>query len=137
MEGIMALRYFALAYGVVFALVGLAGFVPALAPVGPDGFARLFGLFPINAVHNLVHLVFGIWGLVAYWGATSPLLYARSVAVVYGLVTIMGLVPATMHVFGLMPVHGHDIWLHAGLAIVAAVFGWAVHERPGTHAAAH
>ena len=27
--------------------------------------ARIFGLFPVNLLHNLVHLAFGIWGVAA------------------------------------------------------------------------
>jgi hypothetical protein len=134
----MTLRYFALVFGIVFAAVGVAGFVPGLATTSPDGYDRLFGLFAVNGLHNLVHIAFGIWGLAAAYRAEAQArLYARSVAIIYGVIAVLGLVPATMHVFGLMPIHGHDVWLHAALAAVAAVFGWAVHERPGTHAAAH
>jgi hypothetical protein len=25
--------------------------------------SRLFGLFPVNILHNLVHLAFGAWGI--------------------------------------------------------------------------
>jgi hypothetical protein len=26
--------------------------------------------------------------------------------------------------FGMLPIHGHDVWLHAGSAAIAAYFGW-------------
>jgi hypothetical protein len=26
--------------------------------------------------------------------------------------------------FGLMPLHGHNVWLHLGTAAIAAYFGW-------------
>ena len=53
----------------------------------------------------------------------SARLYARIVAVGYGLLTIMGLVPALNRVFGLIPIHGHDVWLRAAIAAVSAYFG--------------
>jgi hypothetical protein len=28
------------------------------------------------------------------------------------------------NVFGFIPLHGHDVWLHAGTAALAAYFGW-------------
>ena len=51
-------------------------------------------------------------------------MYARSVAVVYALFAIMGLLPALNTTFGLVPLHGNDVWLHAVLAAVAAYFGF-------------
>ena len=129
----MPVRYFALVYGIVFLVVGIAGFVPGLvtmadptAEVAVDaGFGRLFGLFPINWLHNLVHIAFGIWGLVAYRSFSGARLYARAVAVIYAILTVMGLIPVLNTTFGLIPLYGHNVWLHALLAIVAAYFGWA------------
>jgi Domain of unknown function (DUF4383) len=126
-------RYFALVYGIVFLLVGIAGFVPGLvAPpeAGQDltiatGFGRLFNLFPVNVLHNLVHVAFGLWGLAAYRTFSASRTYARAVAVIYGVLTVMGLIPVLATTFGLIPLYGHDVWLHALLAIVAAYFGWA------------
>ena len=50
----------AFAFGAVFVLVGLAGFVVSSGhhAVGRDG-GKLFGLFQVNVVHNLVHLALG------------------------------------------------------------------------------
>lgn len=128
------MRTFALVYGLVFTLVGLLGFVPGLVspPVGHPDLAidgmhgRLLGLFPVNWLHNLIHLAFGIWGLAASrgWGASRA--YARSVAVIYAVLAVMGLIPGLNTTFGLVPIHGNDIWLHALLAAGAAYFGWFV-----------
>lgn len=126
-------RYFALVYGIVFLLVGIAGFIPGLLAPPEEGrqlavntgFGRLFNLFPVNVLHNLVHIVFGIWGLAAYRTFSASRTYARAVAVIYGVLTVMGLIPVLSTTFGLIPIYGHDVWLHALLAIVAAYFGWA------------
>jgi hypothetical protein len=42
---------------------------------------------------------------------------------------VLGLIPATSTTFGLVPIYGNDVWLHAGLAVVAAYFGF-IHKRP-------
>lgn len=130
----MVIRYFALAYGIVFLLAGIAGFVPGLvtgpAPVteAPAAEAEtaghLLGLFPVNPLHNIVHIVFGIWGLAAYRSLSGARLYGRSVAVIYAILAVMGLIPAVATTFGLIPLYGHNVWLHAILALVAAYFGW-------------
>ena len=83
------------------------------------------GLFPINALHNLVHIVWGILGIVAYRGLSGARMFAKATAIVYGLLTIMGLIPGLSTVFGLMPLYGHDVWLHALIALAAAYFGFA------------
>ncbi len=129
----MPTRYFALIAGIAYALVGVAGFIPGFVRPSPEGtpglavtagYGYLFGLFPINVVHNLVHLGLGIWGLAAYGSFPAARIYARSLAIIYGVLTIMGLLPVLNTTFGLVPIFGHDIWLHAVTALVAAYFGW-------------
>ena len=126
----MNIRTFALVFGVVYTLAGIAGFIPALVTPPTDmadGMAhgRLLGLFPVNTLHNLVHLAFGVWGLAAYFRGGAQL-YARVVAVSYAVLTVMGFIPGLNTLFGLVPLYGHDIWLHAVLAVIAAYFGWGV-----------
>src|SRR5687768_2357105 len=58
----------AMAFGVVFLLVGLLGlFIPGGMGMEahPDQAPRLLGLFPVNLLHNVVHLAFGAWGIAA------------------------------------------------------------------------
>lgn len=129
----MPVRYLAIAYGAVFLLVGVLGFIPGLASPAPTGAAgpgaldhvRLLGLFPVNVLHNLVHIFFGIWGLAVMSSPPGARIYARAVAVIYGLLAVMGLIPGLNTVFGLVPIYGHDVWLHGLLAAIAAYFGWA------------
>lgn len=134
----MAIRYFALLYGIVFLLVGIAGFVPNfLTPFDPadpeitmDASAgRLFGIFPVNALHNAVHIVFGIWGLIAYRSLAASITYARAVAVIYAILFVMGLIPGLHTTFGLIPLFGSDVWLHLVLAAIAAYFGFVAPRR--------
>ena len=88
-------------------------------------YGYLLGLFPVNVLHSLVHLAIGIWGVVAWRRITNPKFFARALAVFYGLLAVLGLIPGVNTLFGLLPIHGHDVWLHALLAGVAAWFGWA------------
>lgn len=132
----MATRYYALIAGIVFCLVGILGFVPnfvAMPVSAPDmnmshNYGYLFGLFPVNGLHNIVHLAFGIWGLVAYTRYDRARSYSRVLAVSYAVLAVMGFIPGLNTVFGLIPLYGHDIWLHAVIAGSAAYFGY-VRER--------
>lgn len=129
----MSTRSFALAFGIVFLLAGVSGFIPGmLQPVPANappltvgtGYGLVMGLLPVNVLHNLVHVLFGILGVVAYAGLFAPRVYAQIVAVTYGLLVILGLLPATNTVFGLIPIYGNDVWLHLALGVVAAYFGF-------------
>src|SRR5687768_9585892 len=119
----MATRRFAVIMGVAFIVVGALGFVPGITRmVGDDpnltlegaGHGYLLGLFHVNVAHNLIHIIFGILGILLSRSFDSAVAYARIVAVAYGLLTIMGVVSTfnMKYTFGLVPIHGHDVWLH-------------------------
>jgi hypothetical protein len=79
-----------------------------------------------------VHILFGLWGLFVFARFDASRVYARSVAIIYAILTIMGLIPNLNTTFGLIPLYGNNIWLHALIAIVAAVFGFAPAREYGT-----
>jgi uncharacterized protein DUF4383 len=129
----MSTRWFALVFGIVFLLAGASGFIPGMlhpVPAGAPplavsmGYGFVMGLLPVNVLHNLVHVLFGILGVVAYAGSFAPRVYAQIVAVSYGLLVVLGLLPATHTLFGFVPIYGNDVWLHLALGAVAAYFGF-------------
>ena len=115
----------ALVFGVAFLLFGILGlFVHNGMGMDADNetTGRLLGLFPVNLLHNIVHLAFGVWGLVASrsWGASRS--YGRIGAIIYAVLVVMAFVDPTT--FGLVPIGSHDIWLHAVLAAGLAYIGF-------------
>jgi hypothetical protein len=128
---------FALIFGIAYLAAGVLGLIPAALQPPPPGapttslgvlYGYLLGLFPVNVLHTAVHLAIGLWGIAAWSGALGALTYARALAMLYGTLAVMGMVPGLNTVFGLIPLHGHDVWLHAGTAAIAAYFGWRRHE---------
>lgn len=135
----MTTRTFTLIYGILFLLAGIAGFVPGLVqpiPAGAPpltvtaGYGLVLGLLPVNVLHNAVHILFGLMGLAAFGGFFAMRTYAQIVAVVYGALVVLGLVPATYTTFGLIPIYGNDVWLHLVLALPAAYFGFVAPREP-------
>jgi hypothetical protein len=128
-------QYFALIVGILFVLVGVAGFIPDLVkpPVAdPEsvhlaftkGYGYLMGLFPINFLHNIVHLTVGLLGILASISLGSSRLYSGVLALFYGVLTISGLFPPTQSTLGFIPIFGNDVWLHAVTAAIATYFGF-------------
>jgi hypothetical protein len=129
---------FALIFGIAYLVAGLLGLIPAAlrpppADAPPTQFTMLYGyllgLFPVNALHNLVHIVWGLYGIIAYRSFAGARGFARASAVVYAVLTILGLIPGLNTMFGLVPLYGNDIWLHALITIAAAYFGFFAPER--------
>lgn len=132
-------RAFAFIIGLVFLVVGIAGFIPGFvslpgnAPVTgvyvprlsfSDGYGHVFGLFPTNFLHNAIHIVVGVLGIAAATSFSGALVYNRGFAIVYAAIALMGLLPATNTTFGLMPIYGNNVWFNALTAIAAGYFGF-------------
>ena len=140
----MSARTFALWFGIAYLGAGILGFVPAALRPMPDADALtvtafsglLLGLFPVNFLHSLVHIATGAWGIAASRSLGGAKAWAKTMAVLFGLIALMGLVPGFNMTFGLMPIHGHDVWLHGGFAVLAAYFGWRGAAEPARAEAA-
>lgn len=136
----MNTRTFAMVWGIMFLVVAASGFIPGmLQPPNPAHppisldimYGDALGLFPVNVLHSLVHLIFGIWGLAASRSLGAAKTFAKGTAVIYAVFVVMGLIPGLNTTFGLVPLFGHDVWLHALLAAPAAYFGF-IHRDTAT-----
>jgi hypothetical protein len=120
----------ALIFGVVFILIAILGFLASGSSMDAnhETAPKILGLFPVNLVHNGVHLGFGIWGLLAsrvFEGARN---YGRIGGILYLILTVLGVVVPDG--FGLVPLGGHNVWLHALLGVALAAVGFTA--RPVT-----
>lgn len=127
---------FALLFGIVYLGIGILGLVPAmLDPPPPDApptsfamlYGYLFGLFPVNVLHTALNIAVGFWGLCAWSEKCSAVAFSRALAVLFGALALLGVLPRADTLFGLMPIHAHDVWLHAATAVFGAYFGWRAH----------
>jgi hypothetical protein len=129
----MGVTRFTFIIGLVFVVIGIAGFIPGFthAPHTTDpnlvvdaSYGRIFGLFSVNVLHNLVHLCLGVWALSVFKNVARSIYFCRFNAIFYAVLAIMGIIPGLNTTFGLIPIFGHDVWLHAGLAALTAYFGF-------------
>ena len=110
-------RLYAIVFGVVYTAVGLIGFAVSTTLATAD-----LLVFPVNVVHNLVHLLIGLLGIAAF-ATGRQIAYCRGMAVAFTVLTVAGFLPQPL--LGLVPLGGADIPLHAASAILAALAGWA------------
>jgi uncharacterized protein DUF4383 len=104
-------------FGLVLMALALAGFVTRLGmAMDPDPGARALLIFPVNFLHNLLHLVLGLWGLASSRSYARARSYCLITGTIYLALGLLGFLGPTL--LGLMPIAGHDRWLHAIFAIV-------------------
>jgi hypothetical protein len=129
----MSARSLALILGIAYLGAGLLGLMPGMLLPSPAGApalrfdvmnGRLLGLFPVNMLLSLLYLLVGAWGLGAYMGWWRPRTYARSLAFLFGALGVLGLIPGLNTLYGWLPLHGNDVWLHLGTAAIAAYLGF-------------
>ena len=129
-------RRLAMIFGVVFLLVGVLGLITegGMSMAADPAPGALLGMFPINLLHNLVHLAFGVWGLVASRSFAGSRMYGLAGGAIYLVLACLGFIAPTT--FGLIPIGGNDIWLHAVLGIGLLAMGLtAKDDAPRTVAA--
>jgi hypothetical protein len=106
--------------GGIFLVVGILGFVPGITThysdlsfAGHDSGAKLLGLFQVSIIHNLVHLLFGVVGLVLAKTPDSARTYLIGGGVVYLALWVLGVIGGANWI----PANTADNWLHFGLGV--------------------
>ena len=87
-------------FGVVFLLVGIAGFIPGITTnYGDMSFAGhhppsalMLGIFAVSVLHNIVHLLFGIAGLALARSFNTARIYLVGGGVVYAVLWLYRLI---------------------------------------------
>ena len=113
---------FAVVFGVVYFLVGAAGFVVTRGHdfAGMDHGTLL--IFAVNPLHNIIHLAIGIAWLVCAARHRAARAANLVVGIVLGLVTVLGFVDG-MGVLGMSGLGDPDNFLHLATATLSLYFG--------------
>lgn len=122
----------AMAFGIVFLLVGVLGFVPGITNVdqlefaGHQSDALLLGMFNVSVLHNLVHLAFGLAGLVMSRAPSQARNFLVGGGIVYAVLWLYGLLIDHNSEANFVPVNDADNWLHLVLAVAMIALGVAL-----------
>lgn len=120
-------RYFALVFGAILVGLGVLGFVPSLVTDG-----KLGGIFGVNAVGNVVHILTGVLGLVLGRYAGGASLFNKVGGVLYLLLFVLGAIAVALGSGLLMNLNWPMNALHLVLAVLVGAVGFTVGERRPT-----
>jgi hypothetical protein len=110
--------------GAVFLLVGILGFIPGVTTpydqlefAGHESEAKLLGLFQVSILHNIVHLLFGVAGILMSRTRSQARTYLIGGGIIYLLLFLYGLVVDHESAANFVPVNDADNWLHLVLGL--------------------
>ncbi|GAA1145899.1 DUF4383 domain-containing protein [Nesterenkonia lutea] len=121
----------ALLYAVVFLLVGVAGFIPGVTTgydtmqfIGHHSEAMLLGIFQVSILHNIVHLLYGVLGVIMARTGGAARVFLRWGGAVYLLLWLYGLFIDKDSAANFVPLNSADDWLHLvlGVTMIALSF---------------
>jgi hypothetical protein len=99
---------------------------------GPESDAKLLGIFTVSVLHNIVHLLFGVAGLIMGRTVAGARAFLIGGGVIYVLLWLYGLLVDRNSDANFVPFNDADDWLHLGLAIVMIGLGLALSRTPAT-----
>jgi hypothetical protein len=120
----------ATAVAATFLLVAVLGFVPGITTnyselsfAGHDSEAKLLGLFQVSVLHNIVHGLFGVIGLVLAKSVAGARSFLIGGGVVYLVLTVYGSVIDLDSAVNFVPVNVADNLLHLVLGVAMIGLG--------------
>lgn len=116
----------AILFGIVFLVVGILGFVPAVTPPMADGSGgMLLNIFHVNTAHNAVHLASGVIFLLCGLAGPGPSrTFFKIFGIVYALVAVLGFAKGNGMLLGMVANNMADVWLHVVLALAMLYLGF-------------
>lgn len=127
----------ALAFGVVFLLVTILGFIPGITQNYDrltvfDGVgAELLGIFGVNILENVVHLLYAVAGFAAAASWAASRAYFIWGGIIYFVVWLYGLVIDLDSAANFLGVNTAANWLHFALGAVMVAIGFLLGRRAG------
>lgn len=138
MQGRTPLQMAAMAVGGVFLVVGILGFIPGITTnydtmtfASQNSDAKLLGIFQVNVLHNIVHILFGVVGLVAARAFDTSRLFLIGGGVIYAVLWIYGLAIDFDSGANFVALNTADNWLHFALAVGMIGLGVALGRGAG------
>ena len=124
-------------FGVLFLLVGVAGFIPGITRdfmdmgvAGQGSGAKLVGLFQVSVLHNVVHLLFGVAGVALSGTPLRARNYLFYGGIVYAALFFYGVIVPYASSANFVPLNAPDDALHVFLAAALIIASLLLDRGP-------
>lgn len=136
------LQTMAMLFGIVFLLVGVLGFIPGITS-DYDGLttfdgvgAKLLGIFGVNILENVVHLLYGVAGLAMARRHDSARTYFIGGGAIYLVLWLYGLLISDESAANFVGVNNAADWLHFVLGATMVGIGFLLGRNMAREGAA-
>ena len=144
MRNLPIIQLAATAVAATFLLVAVLGFVPGvttsysdLSLAGRESHAELVGLFQISVLHNIVHGLFGVIGLVLARSVVGARNFLFGGGVVYLVLTVYGIAIDLDSAANFVPLNVADNFLHLFLGVSMIGLGLVLGKKAVRPTAGH
>ena len=121
---IMAVQGAAVLVAAVFLVFGVLGFIPGVTThldqlqwAGHHSGAKVFGMFAVSGLHNIVHMAFGLIGFIFARTYAASRAYLLAGGVGYLALWAYGLLMDQGSALNILMLNRADNWLHFGLGV--------------------
>jgi hypothetical protein len=127
--GLLAVQGAAVLVAAAFLAVAIAGFIPGLTTHldqlhwAHGSRSELFGVFEVSVVHNLLHLAFGVVGLILARTFARARTYLIGGGLIYLGLWVYGLLIDLAGPRNMLPLNNADNWLHFAIGVVMVLLG--------------
>jgi hypothetical protein len=124
-------RLYAGLAGATLVAAGIIGFFYSASFGSPGEVDAVFGVLDVNGWHNVVHILTGALGLLAFSaGVYAARQYALAVGVVYLVIALWGFIVGDGdQILGIIPVNTEDNIFHLLIGIAGLAAGLATAEN--------
>ena len=107
-----------------FLIIGVLGFIPGatshldqLQWAGHHSGAKVFGMFAVSGLHNIVHIAFGLIGFIFARTYAASRAYLLAGGVAYLALWAYGVLMDQGSALNILMLNRADKWLHFGLGV--------------------
>ncbi len=107
-------------FGIIFIVIGILGFIPGITM-----HSYLFGVFHVNAAHNILHLA---TGLIAYWTSRTSMkasqMFFQIFGIIYIVIALLGFGYGSRDILGFLASNRADTWLRLFVGLIFLYCGF-------------
>jgi hypothetical protein len=113
-------RPFAYIIGIIFLIIGIAGFAPNLVVD-----EHLAAVFHVNIWLNTLHVISGALAFIAgFLKRVIVRLYYQIFGVLYAVLALLGFIYGEKDILGFLANNNPDTWFHVIIAIACLILGY-------------